>query len=730
MRLAVKLGAVGLVATLGGMMLVAAITGSDGTEPGGPCAGTTIGTTSPAAVADVSVPTPTSTPPAVAAHLSVPATSPRVAPADYELPLAEPPAAGDSGGFDPSTVTVTPRPGGTYAGVPISADQMRMAQIIVAVAKGMGLTERAARIGLATAMQESTLNATAELEKFVGLFQQSPPADGIYIAYPRTDPAGASWMFFDQLRKRVPGYQTDPRTDYEISDVVQESGQPANVQQWEPMATALAAELWSGTEAQAAGAAAGAAQPIAMTGATAAQQCAAAPAQAAGLQRPGGKTAAWDPGNIISDAVFYDTAAMTAAQIDDFITTINTPKCPGENPWCLRNLRVSYPAKSWSDGYCQPIPAATDVTAGEAIAAASTACGINPRVMLVKLETESRGLDRSDASASSYTAAWGWNCPDAADGSAACSGKPENSGFANQLQGMAHTWARLKVEVPQGKWNYGVGTFNILWNTENTGCGSAPVAIKNVATASLYVYTPYQPNAASLAGYPGEGDACSSYGNRNFFKLFQKYFGDTGGGIAATTPAAAGGGQPVSVSDGGAPLGPVTVTVAGAVVTIPSGLPDVPAEMQGQQVTAPTAEVAAGIAAGMTWIGTPYSWGGGGGSGPTKGICGPNGAENDCNIIGFDCSGLTRYVGARWGAGLPQLSGGQRDPGHGVDWSQAKPGDVVGYDGHVTIYIGTFAGVRMQLEAPQSGDMVRISRVRSDADPSVYRYWGSATSNV
>ncbi len=65
-------------------------------------------------------------------------------------------------------------------------------------------------------------------------------------------------------------------------------------------------------------------------------------------------------------------------------------------------------------------------------------------------------------------------------------------------------------------------------NVAESGCGGAPVTIKNQATASLYNYTPYQPNAASLAAYPGTGDACSAYGNRNFFFLFRKYFGSTG----------------------------------------------------------------------------------------------------------------------------------------------------------------------------------------------------------
>ena len=60
------------------------------------------------------------------------------------------------------------------------------------------------------------------------------------------------------------------------------------------------------------------------------------------------------------------------------------------------------------------------------------------------------------------------------------------------------------------------------------------MTIQNTATASLYNYTPYQPNAAALAAYPGTGDACSAYGNRNFFYLFRKYFGSTGGGTSTT----------------------------------------------------------------------------------------------------------------------------------------------------------------------------------------------------
>jgi peptidoglycan hydrolase-like protein with peptidoglycan-binding domain len=51
--------------------------------------------------------------------------------------------------------------------------------------------------------------------------------------------------------------------------------------------------------------------------------------------------------------------------------------------------------------------------------------------------------------------------------------------------------------------------------------------MSNQATHSLYLYTPYTPNAAALnAGY-GIGNSCSAYGNRNFFQYYTDWFGST-----------------------------------------------------------------------------------------------------------------------------------------------------------------------------------------------------------
>ena len=75
-------------------------------------------------------------------------------------------------------------------------------------------------VALAVAMQESTLNPNAVNGPWVGLFQQAPdPASGLYSQYDRTDPAGATKMFLEQLVRRVPGYDSAPRQNFELGEV-------------------------------------------------------------------------------------------------------------------------------------------------------------------------------------------------------------------------------------------------------------------------------------------------------------------------------------------------------------------------------------------------------------------------------------------------------------------------------------------------------------------------------
>ena len=55
---------------------------------------------------------------------------------------------------------------------------------------------------------------------------------------------------------------------------------------------------------------------------------------------------------------------------------------------------------------------------------------------------------------------------------------------------------------------------------------------------------------------------------------------------------------------------------------------------------------------------------------------------------GADCSGFVMSVYANFGVSLPHSSGALRGVGYGVSLSEAQPGDIICYSGHVGIYVG------------------------------------------
>lgn len=146
-----------------------------------------------------------------------------------------------------------PAPGdggrGGAVGVQLDPDQMSTARSIVAVAKGMGLTRRAAVIGLQTAMQESSLHADAVSGDAVGAFQQILPGpEGAYVGYDRRDAAAAARGFYVVLVRRDPGYDGDPRPNEDLAQLVQASGRGADAYaHWTGFAQALGAALWDGS---------------------------------------------------------------------------------------------------------------------------------------------------------------------------------------------------------------------------------------------------------------------------------------------------------------------------------------------------------------------------------------------------------------------------------------------------------------------------------------------------
>lgn len=112
----------------------------------------------------------------------------------------------------------------------------------------------------------------------------------------------------------------------------------------------------------------------------------------------------------------------------------------------------------------------------------------------------------------------------------------------------------------------------------------------------------------------------------------------------------------------------------------------------------------------LSQLGLPYAWGGGDANGPTKGIRDGGVADRhgDYNKIGFDCSGLMIYAFAGVGKALPHYTGYQYTSGPQHPVSTRKRGDMLFWPGHVALYLGD----GKMVEAPQSGDVVKISPVR------------------
>ncbi len=126
------------------------------------------------------------------------------------------------------------------------------------------------------------------------------------------------------------------------------------------------------------------------------------------------------------------------------------------------------------------------------------------------------------------------------------------------------------------------------------------------------------------------------------------------------------------------------------------------------------------------YLGWMYAWAGGNAGGPTYGVCTGGGAENDCHVLGFDCSGLTLYAWAPY-LSLPHFSVTQyyAAGSYHPDVGSLMPGDLVFWssDGslgavhHVAMYVG---GGNV-IQAPQSGDVIQITPLGSVS----YGYYGA-----
>ena len=263
-------------------------------------------------------------------------------------------------------------------------------------------------------------------------------------------------------------------------------------------------------------------------------------------------------GNIIDDAIFYNKNTMTVADIQAHLNRY-MPACDTWGTGAVGSGRTingkSVPASTTRADYAKQMRAAGKtryhdppyvcvqnyyenptthetlyetknvikegmISSAQIIYDAAQKYGINPQVLLVLLKKESYVWGDNWPLKDEYNTVMGYACPDTAP----CDSK--YFGFYNQVEMAA--WQLKYYREHIYDYNYRPYATNNILYSPTTSCGRKAVYLENIATTSLYIYTPYTPNDAALRNYPGTA-TCGSYGNRNFFMYFSEWFGSTHG---------------------------------------------------------------------------------------------------------------------------------------------------------------------------------------------------------
>jgi cell wall-associated NlpC family hydrolase len=112
------------------------------------------------------------------------------------------------------------------------------------------------------------------------------------------------------------------------------------------------------------------------------------------------------------------------------------------------------------------------------------------------------------------------------------------------------------------------------------------------------------------------------------------------------------------------------------------------------------------LRAAMEMIGVPYSWGGGGAHGPSRGV------GRGAGTRGFDCSGLAQYAWASAGVLIGRTTRQQWSQGTRVPRKRLRPGDLVFYDSNPRQqgpeHVGLAVDAERMVNAPFTGASVRV----------------------
>jgi hypothetical protein len=251
-------------------------------------------------------------------------------------------------------------------------------------------------------------------------------------------------------------------------------------------------------------------------------------------------------GRIIDDALFFNGNAVGTNDVQAFLNA-KVPVCDtnGSQPYggttraaygtsrgypppytCLKDYRQD----TWSipaDAYCNGFTPGNK-SAAQIIHEVGVSCGVSQKAILITLQKEQSFITDDWPWPTQYTKATGFGCPDSALPTSVDANQngcyDEYEGFFKQVYYGARQFKRYAQDTHIFTSYRAYRTSFIQYNP-NSNCGGTNVYVENQATAGLYVYTPYQPNQAALNNLYGTGDGCSAYGNRNFWRMYNDWFG-------------------------------------------------------------------------------------------------------------------------------------------------------------------------------------------------------------
>lgn len=176
------------------------------------------------------------------------------------------------------------------------------------------------------------------------------------------------------------------------------------------------------------------------------------------------------------------------------------------------------------------------------------------------------------------------------------------------------------------------------------------------AEANRPATPPAEPARPSNPGNASSGNSGSSSGSASGpSRPPQNSSGSSSGGSSSGSSGGSNAGGSNSSNAGSAGSGN-----AGSGTTKPSEpAPSNPGSGLGAQI----------VAKAISYRGVPYVWGG-------------------KTPAGWDCSGFVSYIYAQFGMKVPSSSAAIRNVGKAVPYSQARPGDILWWPGHVAISLG------------------------------------------